>query len=285
MEYSFVRYLESKRSVDDRALNRGVWQALRTQLDQSRSDTPMRVMEVGGGIGTMLQRFLEQGVFDQAHYTLLDQDKKNIEEAELRTANAFPEMSLDFVNEDVFDYFEKNPGHKWDLVIAHAFLDLVNIAEFLSQLVGQLADQALCYFTINYDGVTIFEPEIDAELDSKILRLYHQSMDTRQKGDRLPGGSWAGRHLFLNLQRAGLHILEAGSSDWVVFPRQGKYLSDEAYFLHHILHFIEGSLSEHPEMDNSIFTNWLARRHEQVESGELIYIAHQLDFLATRRFA
>jgi hypothetical protein len=136
----------------------------------------------------------------------------------------------------------------------------------------------LAWLTVNFDGVTTFEPVIDPVLDAKIERLYHETMDTRPSG----GDSQSGRHLFGHLKQAGVKIEAAGASDWVVYPVDGQYPADEAYFLQFILHFFEGSLGNHPELDADMFADWLARRREQIEKGELIYIAHQMDFLVRK---
>jgi hypothetical protein len=134
----------------------------------------------------------------------------------------------------------------------------------------------LVWFTINFDGVTSLEPTIDAALDDQIERYYHESMDTRPTG----GDSRAGRHMFAHLRQAHAKILAAGASDWVVHAVDGKYPGDEAYFLQFILHFFEEALSAHPGLDAASFANWLSKRREQIEDGELVYIAHQMDFLA-----
>ena len=63
-----------------------------------------------------------------------------------------------------------------------------------------------------------------------------------------------------------------------MFAREGVYPADEAYFLHFILHFFETSLHNRAGLDAESFKAWLAARHEQVRKGELVYIAHQLDF-------
>ena len=73
--------------------------------------------------------------------------------------------------------------------------------------------------------------------------------------------------------------MEAGASDWVVYAKDGVYPEDEEYFLHFILHFVEDSLTGHEELDKYVFTNWLAKRRDQITTGELVYIAHQMDFL------
>ena len=35
----------------------------------------------------------------------------------------------------------------------------------------------------------------------------------------------------------------------------------------------------HPELDAEVFAGWLQERCAQIERGELVYIAHQMDLL------
>jgi hypothetical protein len=104
-------------------------------------------------------------------------------------------------------------------------------------------------------------------------------MDARLCGGRPSGSSVTGRRLFRRLQEAGARVAAAGSSDWVVFPGPEGYPGDEAYFLHFIIDTISGALNGHPELEISRFKAWVAQRHRQIESGELIYVAHQLDVM------
>ena len=177
---------------------------------------------------------------------------------------------------DVLEFIERRP-EPGDLLIAHAFLDLLPMPESMPGLLSLTKD--LAWLTINFDGMTSFEPILDAGLDEQIEYLYHQTMDRRASG----GDSRAGRHLFGHLWQAGAEVLAAGSSDWVVYGTKGKYTADEDYFLRFILHFLENSLTGSPELDATAFAGWLAQRRAQIERGELIYIAHQLDFLARVR--
>ena len=298
MELSFPRYLLSKQSVDERALNRYVYDALAARL----SARPLRIIEVGAGIGTMPARLLQHGLLGQAGYVVVDEQAENIAyaldwfprwaaengyqaqpgpgPASLRVVAAgvgerpAAVLDLEFVKADVFDYIRSAP-QKADLLIAHAFLDLLPMPGSLTGLFSLVKPGGLAWLTLNFDGVTTFEPTIDAALDALIERLYHHSMDTRPTG----GDSRSGRHLFDHLRAVGAQILAAGASDWVVYPRDGRYPDDEAYFLNFILHFFESSLTGHPQLDPAALAGWLAGRRAQIERAELVYIAHQLDFL------
>ncbi|MFM8320898.1 MAG: class I SAM-dependent methyltransferase, partial [Chloroflexota bacterium] len=185
---------------------------------------------------------------------------------------------------DLFEFLEREPGGRcWDLLVAHAFLDLMDIPSTLPRLFERLAPGGRFYFTINFDGATLLEPAIDPAFDEQVERLYHATMDRRVIDGRPSGDSRSGRHLFQHLKQAGAEILAAGPSDWVVFSGPQGYPADEAYFLHFILHTMQQALAEHPELDPGRLAGWMAERHAQVERGELVYIAHQLDFVGALR--
>ncbi len=290
MEYSFPHYLLSKQSVDDRALNRTVLDSLKSNLPAD----PIRIIEVGAGIGTMLTRLLRWELVTKADYILVDEMTDNIQTArewiplwavesglsverieqdQLRAFDQTRDIRIHFECADVFDFIQKNKEPA-DLLIAHAFLDLLPMPESMPRLLA--LTRHLAWLTINFDGVTSLEPTIDAALDERIERLYHSTMDARATG----GDSRAGRHLFGHLRKAGAEVLAAGASDWVVHSVNGKYPADEEYFLNYILHFFEESLTGHADLDEAEFTAWLKERRAQIERGELVYIAHQMDFLA-----
>jgi hypothetical protein len=292
LEYSFPRYLLAKQSVDDRSLNRHVLDALRAHLPR----TPIRVIEVGAGMGNMLARLLTWDILERAEYVHVDSMPENIEfalewlprwgtaaglcveqvgERQLRLYDARRDVTIRLVQADVLDYAAQAP-EPGDLLIAHAFLDLLPMPESLPGLLSLTKD--LAWFTLNFDGLTSLEPPVDPMLDEKIERLYHQTMDARPSG----GDSRSGRHLFGHLRAAGTEVLAAGASDWVVHASGGRYPAEEAYFLHFILHFFEEALAGHPELQESELAGWLQRRRAQVDCGELVYIAHQIDFLARR---
>ncbi|MCC6456425.1 MAG: hypothetical protein IT328_15830 [Caldilineaceae bacterium] len=308
--YTFQRYLAAKRTVDDRALNHHVWESLHTELARRATpDHPLQILELGGGIGTMVERLLEEGRLPEVTYHLLDEQPDNIAAAVTRLSHACslspaaPALSapqlhrspnhqlraelsaatalnLNLYTSDLYEFLSAAGSlNEIDLILAHAFMDLVNIPATLPLLTATLSPGALLYFTINFDGATIFEPAIDPAFDAHIEQIYHRTMDERITAGKPSGDSHTGRHLFHQMQTAGIQTLDAGSSDWVIIPHHGLYPHDESYFLHFIIHTMHDALLDHPAIDVQRFQAWIAARHAQIERGELIYIAHQLDYL------
>jgi SAM-dependent methyltransferase len=300
-EYSLVRYLLAKRSIDDRALNQSVLAALKSALRERQGLEPLRVLEIGAGVGTMVARLCEWDVLGNADYTLVDTDATSLAAAKqqltawARSADESPsgalrlrsqtnpggshaELELRFVHADALELVAAPENRqRYDLVVANAVLDLMEQRPALERILRAIKPGALFWFSINFDGETIFLPE--AELDEAVTRLYHRDMDERTRDGKPSGDSKSGRHLLELVPKVGASLVAAGSSDWVVFPRGGAYANDEAYFLHHIVHFVHGALKGHAELDAARFDAWVRERHAQIDRGELFYIAHQLDLL------
>lgn len=296
---AFVRYLAAKKAVDDRALNRTVWQALGRALAQGPACP--RVLEVGAGIGTMVERAVEWDLLRQADYTALDAEPALLAEARRRLAawaegrgwRAAPlepqalrlqgpehDLTVRFVAQDLADFLAAPPETRaWDLLLAHAFLDLVDLPTTLPPLLSLARPGGLAYFSLNFDGLTVFEPPVDPDLDRQVLHLYHRTMDERRVRGRPSGDSRTGRRLFTHLRALGAEILEAGASDWVVFPRRHGYRPEERDFLEAILETVRGALQGHPELDPEALERWIGARRAQLEAADLVYIAHQVDLL------
>lgn len=278
IEYSDVRYLLSKKSVDDRALNRTVLDALTRAMKQANNPRPS-ILEIGAGAGTMLPRLVEWGVLHAANYTLLDRDPEALEGARKHLASSSvptADFSVDFVRADAFAFLaDSAQAHRYDLIIANAVLDLMQLEPSLPRILRGSKSGGLYWFSINFDGETIFLPE--NSLDQRVSSLYHKTMDERVLDGVPCGDSKCGRHLLQLLPKLGAPLLAAGSSDWVVFPERDGYVQDEAYFLHHIVNTIDVALTGAAELDADQFADWVRLRHQQIEQGELIYIAHQID--------
>jgi SAM-dependent methyltransferase len=283
-DWSFARYLSAKQSVDDRALNRGVWQALADAVQQCHEPV-LNVLEVGCGVGTMADRLVRWGLFDSAanpHYLGIDNQAENIAIARERFANQRA-LQATWLTDDLYAFAGVPNRHAtFDLVIAHAVLDLLDLDRALAAIHTLLKPGGLAWLTINFDGATILEPVVDADFDALVEQVYHRTMDERMTNGIVSGDSRTGRHMFAALPSRGFQIMAAGASDWVVLPGPHGYPADESYFLRFILHGMATTLAKRPEIDSHKLDAWLDTRTQQVANCALIYIAHQLDFLARR---
>lgn len=295
--YSESRYLLSKRTVDDRALHLGVVAELRKHLasqGQSAHQTPRpRVLEIGCGVGTMLKRLLQWELLRDADYTFVELDEELLKRArtellqepgvsergdQLVMRHAAGEVLIRFEHGDALAFASEAKNRaQFDLLLANAVLDLMELEPALRSLWQCLVPEGLYWFTINFDGETIFLPE--NEYDDEVMAAYHRTMDERTRNGKPAGDSRTGRHLLPLLPKTEASLLAAGSSDWVVFPKAGQYPDDEQYFLRHILHTIDTALRGHPALNARRFDAWTAERSSQIDRCELSYIAHQIDVM------
>lgn len=298
----FYQYLAVKRSLDDRSLNRHVYGLLARRLAKLPLTQPLVVLEIGAGSGSMLARLLEWNLLRSAVYHALDASPEFIPAtdeylrtwavrwdyryevlgaSERRLTRMGAEVDLHLINLPLAEFLANRPQPDANLVLANAFLDLVDLASTLPEIITLARPGGQLYFTLNFDGLTHFAPVLDPDLDAQIETLYHASMDARRVDGHPSGDSRTGRHLLAHLLALGCSIDAAGSSDWVVTPGKDGYAEGEAIFLNFILDTVMSSLSNHPELDESRFSEWLEQRRRQIDRSELIYIAHQLDVLAS----
>jgi SAM-dependent methyltransferase len=287
----FARYLAAKITVDDRALNR---QVLAEMWRLMPAGAP-RILEVGAGLGTMVARLLDWGVVGAGEYILLDADlqlldcsrrwlldwaaARGVRSALLPDGLQVGDLRVRLVHAELGRFLEAAHGELADVLIANAVLDLVDVPAVLPGLLRLLVPGGIYWFTINYDGESIFAPGYLH--DDQVMRAYHRDMDERIRYGRPAGESRTGRGLFHQLRDAGAPALAVGSSDWVVYPaRDGNYPADEAYFLRSILTTIRDALRNRQDrVDPADLADWLSVRCRQLAAGELVYIAHQLDFV------
>jgi len=300
MTSGYARYLAAKTSVDDRALNRHVLAELRRLMPAGAP----QVLEVGAGLGTMVARLMDWDVVGTGEYILLDADRALLDDSRrwLRDWAAARGLRSDVLPDglqvgdlrvrlehaELGRYLEAAHGAHGaqgaqgvpaDVLIANAVLDLVDVPAILPGLLRLLVPGGIYWFTINYDGESIFAP--GHPHDDQVMQAYHRDMDERVRYGRPAGDSRTGRRLFHHLRAAGAPALAAGSSDWVVSAGpDGNYPDDEAYFLRSILSTIQDALRSRPDrVEPADLADWLAVRGRQLAAGELVYIAHQLDFV------
>src|SRR5687767_13593245 len=130
MKLSFSEYLLSKQTVDERALNQHVYETFKSVLSMNLPpgrNSPLKIIEVGAGIGTMPVRLLRRGLLTHADYIAVDEMPGNIACAldwipqwaaqsglaverpaarQLRLFDQDRELRLTFEQADVFDFIK-----------------------------------------------------------------------------------------------------------------------------------------------------------------------------------
>ncbi|SMO53455.1 class I SAM-dependent methyltransferase [Halorubrum cibi] len=315
--YEHSRYLEAKRTVDDRALHRPTLDRLREALEGRAA--PLRVVEAGCGTGTMLRRLLEWGVLPDEivyrGYDLRDEAlDRAVDELERWADGAGYGVGIDdfettrtvrldapgtgtvtatFAAADAVEVARRSDA-EYDLLVGCAFLDIVDLDRALDPLLGLVPD-GFAYFPITFDGETFLAPEhgdeaeVGGTTERVVLDVYHATMDAPGR----PGGSRTGRDLFSELPAVGGEVVAAGGSDWLVTP---PYPAEEAYFLHHLVDGIEGAVREAvtegggeiggdgdeaaSQLSPAAVSAWADTRHRAVSDERLTFGAHNLDVIA-----
>ncbi len=294
MRADFERYLRAKRTVDDRAIDRRLLEAFREGVAE-RAETgegPLRVLEVGAGIGTMPARLLEWEVLPpgEIRYAAVDVDPDTVagvgpylrewaDGREVAVSGSDPievktfdrTVRIEPIAADAIEYAERTAG-EWDVLLGAALLDVLESAG-LETLLGALAPGGTYYFPITFDGATRFRPSHPADL--KIERHYHDHMDAKPGGNSRAGGAvleWLRR-------TEGVRVSGVAGSDWIVRPTDGEYPADEAFFLGCILDSVESAVDEVTDGTAEELDEWMACRRAQLGEGELCYLTHQLDLL------
>ena len=288
-------YLEAKRSVDDRSLHPRLWERFLTEAEDivTGSDRavgpsePLRIVELGAGSGTMVDRLRDWHAFPRLtadgtralHYDAWEYNRETAIHLQKRI-DASPEIGSGqvFVG-DISDAGRTDSGglEPYDVVIAHAVLDLFSPTELPGVLNRFLRRGGILYGTIIFDGVTILEPILETDLDEAILNAYHRTMT----------GGFARRHIPALID-ANYTVLDTAASDWIITPHPGEARDDEVVLITTVLEMLERSVGELIQQDPDCgvtrehLDHWLNYRRQQARAGTLLFAAHQFDVVARR---
>ncbi len=247
-----------------------------TEVRNLPSREQLAIAEIGAGTGTMIDRLREWEFFSQVlggkrvSYDAWETNEATAAFLEKRLVSA-PEIASARVHRE--DVRHTKVDRRFDLVIAHAVLDLFDPADCVATIQSLTAPGALIYGSIVFDGATSFEPEFGA--DEEVVRLYHASMR----------GGFARRQLTA-LHNAGFSISAVGASDWVIPPRRDGASSADTVVLSTVLDMFESAVGSQIEdgatLARADLDRWLADRRKRARAGSLLFIAHQLDFVVRR---
>jgi hypothetical protein len=169
---------------------------------------------------------------------------------------------------------------RYDLVMAHAVMDLVNIPETLHGFQRLLRPGGLLYLTLNYDGVILFS----AAMGDRIRRDARVPLPPQhgQSHHRRPALGIVAKRAPVNsesivseapVDRGGQFGLDRSSSTTAV-TREAR-LS----FLETIVQTIQRQLQQDSAVDQHKLAQWAKHRITQITAGELIFMARNLDIL------
>ena len=295
---SYSRYLKAKSSVDNRALNHEVSEAVVNGLNRMPTEHPLTILDLGAGTGHTLLRLIGKLTHPLIYYHAVDISPGHLRELEnnLFMWAADNKYAIEKTNNlviqgettryeiyistsDIVDCLAKTRANNYNAILAQAVLDLFDHEMLVPMVLRALCPGGYMYFPITFDGMTTFMPSFERTADELVEKIYHDSMGYDNKRAR----SQTGRNLLTTLQMKNLVIESVGSSDWIVFPDgSGEYSFDEKYFLNTILDCVEGELEKSDMIDPTLAKRWITFRRNQLEKGLLIYIAHQLDILARK---
>jgi len=290
--FDYTAYLEVKRAIDDDSLNPQVWSALSNWLAE-QSQRPLRILEIGAGVGTMIERLLNASILERGRYTAVELEApfQAVAFRRLQTWSARHgthcsidspsrcfikgqqhDLSIDWLSVDILRLPEILASERFDLLIGHAVVDLLPVPECLPGLLKLLRPGGGFYFSLNFAGKTEFTP-MDPR-DEAVIAAYHRDMD-----QRFPHLDWkpseTGLRLGQWLTRQGYSVVATGHSDWQL-PVKNLRNEDNTLFISNIIDTIAMALQGLPGLEE-----WLAGRRSQLADGNISFSASNSDLFGT----
>jgi SAM-dependent methyltransferase len=290
---SFAEFLAAKFALDERSLNPAVHAALIKCL---RDMADLDCLDVGAGTGATVARMLGWRPLGSWRLTALDRDPALIElaceaarkilaasghrpsEAHAAVMSAGSGIEVRFAACELAEY---RPSGRYDLITAHAFLDLVPLAPTLAAFGRWLRPGSLLYATINCDGAPELAPAYrDEGFESALLACYAESMEKRRVGGIATGGVYCGRRLGALLPAHGFCLVEAGPSDWHIDLAGEACRASDGACLETVLDLIgkEGRISG--QFGAIALRRWRAERRRMLRACELEMRVPNTDVLA-----
>jgi hypothetical protein len=169
----------------------------------------------------------------------------------------------------------------YNVITAHAFLDLAPLPETLRRFADWLQPGGYLYASTNYDGDTVLlRVYDDADFEARLLEHYNQTMERRRVDGQATGGAYCGRRLHGLLPEYGFDILAHGGSDWNVAPVQGEYRDGDSVCLTALLEMIYGEGQRSGLFCQDELDRWYEDRLRSLSEQKLTLSIRQLDLLA-----
>ena len=150
--FDYPAYLIAKKAVDDQSLNQQVWATMHHWIKNRQATvSKIKILEVGAGIGTMIERFLDEELVKDSVYTAIEQEVHfkenafnylnnlykytiNVDGENWYIENRYCKTTVKWVTGDATNINEIIDEHDYDIVISHAVIDLMPVPVFLPLL-------------------------------------------------------------------------------------------------------------------------------------------------------
>jgi len=278
MPVAFAAFLQAKFALDERSLNREVRAAFQDAL---HSLPQIHCLDVGAGTCATLRRLLNSELTTPLSLTALDRDPGLLDIARQQAAGWLQDKRLTAIRFAVDDVKHHRPDRRYNVITAHAFLDLAPLPEALRLFAAWLQPGGYLYASTNYDGDTAPLPVYDdADFEARLLEHYNQTMEQRRVDGQATGGAYCGRRLHELLPEYGFDILAHGSSDWNIAPVLGEYRDCDSVCLEALLEMIYGEGQRSGLFCQVELDRWHEDRLRLLQRRRLVLTIRQLDLLA-----
>ena len=191
--FDYVKYLDLKKSIDNKSLNKVIWDKFSNWLmARNKQGETLNVLEIGAGIGTMIERLLESSLLQKGHYIALEPEPSFKQAAMCRfkswasnhncifqinseglwhISNNEIDLKIEWIETDTNMIAKLFNNDSFDLLLSHAVVDLLPVPTIMPIILKKLKAQGACYFSLNFSGNTEFYPAHDN--DHKISEQYH----------------------------------------------------------------------------------------------------------------
>ena len=243
-----------------------------------------KVLECGTGAGDFIHILEKIITFDE----LLGFDVST--GLVLKASETFAENKrMKFITHDLHDTSKAiEIPNNFDLITGLALLEHTHMEEIIPILKSYCNRGGFMYFPHNYMSPPIFEPTFDTGVDTRIIQNFDTfSIENKEYKGKIVGDSRCGAKLYNTFIEHGMEVILFDCTNWLLYPKQGKYTEEEAEILRMMVNFFYNA-NKNPmipvscRINDKILEDWKFTRLSQIEENKLVFICPQTSILVKK---